>query len=482
MAYSDQVVINHLLTSHGLTIPQCEGLLGELCPKGADFADIYFESSIVESWSLEESIVKSGSYEINQGVGCRVNQGEHTGFAYTDVIEAQEITRAVKAAGALIRQGVSTAFKVNPCHKVPRLYPHLNPIQGFTSAEKVALLQEIDRYARRQSPYITEVMVTLSASWTQVLIMATDGTLATDIRPLVRLSVTIIAEKVGEREQGFAGGGGRHDYDALFQPEVWQKMVQQAVQAALTNLEAKPAPVGAMNVVLGSGWPGVLLHEAVGHGLEGDFNRKETSAFSGRIGEQVASKLCTVVDDGTLLNRRGSLSIDDEGTPTQCTTLIENGRLVGYIHDKLSARQLKAKPTGNGRREAYNYLPLPRMTNTYLLPGPHTPEDVIASVDKGLYAVNFSGGQVDITSGKFVFVVNEAYLIENGKITTPVKGATLIGDGPSALMRVSMVANDLSLDSGIGVCGKDGQSVPVGVGQPTIRINQVTVGGTALAD
>jgi TldD protein len=358
------------------------------------------------------------------------------------------------------------------------LYLPIDPVETLDDSAKVRLLEAIDREARALDPRISQVMASLSASHDTILLLASDGTLAADVRPLVRLNVSVIIEQGGRREQGYAGGGGRFAYTEFLAQERWRELVGEAVRAAQVNLDAVPAPAGMMTVVLGPGWPGVLLHEAVGHGLEGDFNRKGTSAFSGRIGQQVASRGVTVVDDGTLVARRGSLNVDDEGTPTGCTTLIEDGVLKGYLQDKLNARLMGVAPTGNGRRESFAHLTLPRMTNTYMLPGPHAPEDIIASVDKGLYCRHFGGGQVDITSGKFVFSASEAYLIENGRLTAPVKGATLIGNGPDVMTRISMVGSNLELDDGVGTCGKEGQDVPVGVGQPTLRIDGLTVGGT----
>jgi TldD protein len=473
-----QIAEQTLLTDSGLTEKDLHKVLSTMASHRLDYADLYFQFSQQESWYLEDGIVKEGSYDIDRGVGVRAVSGEKTGFAFADSIHFNGLMKAAEAARSIAGSGGQLRIKDWQQAPVHRLYPKHNPLHSLSEQEKVALLKQIDQEARRLDPRITRVMTSIAGSYDVVLIAATDGTYAADIRPLVRMNVTVIAEQNGHREQGFAGGGGRYDYQHFMQNQLWKAFAHEAVRTALVNLEAKPAPAGSMDIVLGHGWPGVLLHEAVGHGLEGDFNRKGSSSFSSLIGKKVASEACTVVDDGTMMGRRGSLGIDDEGTPTQCTTLIENGILKGYMHDKMSARLMGAKPTGNGRRESYAHMPMPRMTNTYLLPGQHSPAEIIASVDKGLYAVNFSGGQVDITSGKFVFVVNEAYLIENGRITHPVRGATLIGDGPSALKRVSMVGNDLELDAGIGVCGKEGQSVPVGVGQPTLRINDITVGGT----
>lgn len=449
-----------------------------LAGHSVDAADLYLQNSVYESWVLEDSIVKSGTFSAHRGVGIRAISGEKTGFAYSDDIVLPALTEAAYAARSIARTGQSG--KIKAWHKMAsqNLYPAMSPLPSLNELQKIEILKQIDALARQRDPRITQVIASLSGSYEVVLIACSDGTYAADVRPLVRLSVQVIAEHNGEREVGVSGGGGRSDY-LYFTPELIQQYVNHAVDQALLNLQAIPAPAGTMPVVLGAGWPGVLLHEAVGHGLEGDFNRKGSSAFSGRLGERVASPLCTIVDDGTLAGRRGSLNIDDEGTPTQKTVLIDRGILTGYMQDKLNAKLMGMQATGNGRRESYSHLPMPRMTNTYMLAGEHDPQDIIASVEKGIYAVNFAGGQVDITSGKFVFSASEAYLIENGKVTAPIKGATLIGNGPDVLTRVSMVGNDLALDSGIGVCGKEGQSVPVGVGQPTLKVDALTVGGTA---
>jgi TldD protein len=448
---------------------------------GADLADLYFQSNRFESWVLEEGIIKNGSYSIEQGVGVRMVVGEQTGFAYSDEITLDALTASAKAAAAISKAGQNKstqAWKAQQAPKVTALYATDNPLASMSEDEKIALLRLADTLARAASPYVTQVIANIAGVHEHILVADIQGNLNADIRPLVRMNITVIVEKDGKRESAGTGGGGRYGFDYFTQADRIREYAEEAVRLALVNLEAVDAPAGAQTVVLGSGWPGVLLHEAIGHGLEGDFNRKGTSAFSGRIGETVGSKGVTVVDDGTLENRRGSLSIDDEGTPTNCTTLIEDGVLKGYMQDKLNASLMGEKSTGNGRRESYAHLPMPRMTNTYMLPGEDDPEEIIASVNKGLYAVNFGGGQVDITSGKFVFSASEAYLIENGKITRPVKGATLIGNGPDVLTKVSMIGNDLALDKGVGVCGKAGQSVPVGVGQPTLKIDGLTVGGT----
>jgi len=468
-----------LLAPGGLGDTELSRVLDQLMQPGVDSADLYFQLSRSESWALEDGIVKEGSHNIEQGVGVCALSGEKTGFAYSDEIVLPALTQAAQAARAIARSGRQTSLAAWQGQAGHRLYVPLDPLNTLDETAKIRLMEMLDREARRLDPRVQQVMVSLACTHDVVLIAASDGTLAADVRPLVRLNVSVIVEHNGRREQGGAGGGGRVGYEYFLENGRGLNFAREAVRQALVNLDAVAAPAGTMQVVLGPGWPGILLHEAIGHGLEGDFNRKGSSAFAGRIGERVASEQCTVVDDGTLAHRRGSLNLDDEGTPTQCTTLIENGILKGYIQDKLNARLMGTAPTGNGRRESYAHLPMPRMTNTYMLSGKYAPEEIIASVDKGLYAVNFGGGQVDITSGKFVFSASEAYLIEKGKITRPVKGATLIGNGPDVLMRVSMTGNDLKLDDGVGTCGKEGQSVPVGVGQPTLRIDGLTVGGTA---
>lgn len=452
--------------------------LHSLMGKQIDAADLYFQASHQESWSLEDSIVKDAHYSMDRGVGVRVMSGEKTGFAYSDDILLPALTQAAATARSIVSAGQTGRLAVWQKQQVPALYQAVNPLTAMDDLSKVKLLQSLDNYARSQDPRVCQVQISLAGEFDTVLIAAADGTLAADVRPLVRLSVTVVVEANGIRESGHSGGGARTDYGYLMEDNRAYGFVDEALRQAVLKLSAKPAPAGVMPVVLGPGWPGVLLHEAVGHGLEGDFNRKGTSAFSGRIGQQVASKLCTVVDDGTLLNRRGSLTVDDEGTPTQATVLIENGILRGYLQDKHNARLMAMQPTGNGRRQSYADLPMPRMTNTFMKAGQDDPADIIKSVKKGLYAVNFAGGQVDITSGKFVFSASEAYLIEDGKITHPVKGATLIGQGAEVMQRISMVGHDLALDTGIGVCGKDGQSVPVGVGQPTLKVDSLVVGGT----
>ncbi len=467
-----------LLEPTGLDDRSVEQVLDRLMKPGVDAADLYFQQALTETWSLEDGLVKSGAHHVEQGVGVRACAGEKQGLAYSDAIELPALVDAAQAAGAIVRHGDQGRVQTRAGHPVTPLYPALNPLHTLEAPAKLDLLHRADRAARAADARVIQVMVSLAANAETVLIAASDGTFSADMRPLVRMDVSVIVEQHGRREQGHAGAGGRGAYVTFLDGDAPERLAREAVRTALLQLDAVPAPAGTMTVVLGPGWPGVLLHEAVGHGLEGDFNRRGSSAFSGRIGQQVASPLCTIVDDGTLPGRRGSLTVDDEGTPTQCTTLIENGVLRGYLQDKLNARLMRMAATGNGRRESYAALPMPRMTNTYMLPGAHDPQEIIASVEKGLYAVNFGGGQVDITSGNFVFSTSEAYLIEHGRVTRPVKGATLIGNGPEVLNRVSMVGNDLELDAGVGVCGKDGQSVPVGVGQPSLRIDGITVGGT----
>ncbi len=473
-----QIASETILAPVGLGENDLDRMLGELTGSAVDAADLYFQSSRLESWVLEDGIIKEGSHNIEQGAGIRVISGDKTGFAYSDELQLPTLLEAAQAARAIVRSGADRTVQITGRAGGPQLYAPINPLPSLSETDKVELLRRVDAEARKQDPRVKQVIVSLVGAQDVVLVAAIDGTLNADVRPLVRLNVHVIAEQNGRREQGSSGGGARDAFDFFLQEERGLGYAREAVRQALVNLEAVEAPAGSMPVVLGPGWPGVLLHEAVGHGLEGDFNRKGTSAFSGRIGEQVASSVCTVVDDGTLPGRRGSLNVDDEGTPSQCTVLIENGILKGYMQDKHNARLMKVASTGNGRRESYAHLPMPRMTNTYMLAGESDPQEIIASVQRGVYAVNFGGGQVDITSGQFVFSASEAYLIENGKVTAPVKGATLIGNGPETMTRVSMVGNDLKLDAGIGVCGKEGQSVPVGVGQPTLKVDELTVGGT----
>jgi len=469
--------------------------LNSMMGRQVDFADLYFQSSQHESWMLEDGIVKEGSYNMERGVGVRAISGEKTGFAYSDDISPLALQQAADAAKGIADSGQGTQVQAFKRQSPIKIYQEVEPLGSLTQEQKITLLHEVEAHARQIDKRVSQVIVSLSGVYEKILVAASDGTYATDIRPLVRLNCSVLVEENGKRERASAGGGARTDYSYFFEltsNEVsngfshrsmqskarYLVYAEEAVRQALVNLVAIEAPAGTLPVVLGAGWPGVLLHEAVGHGLEGDFNRKGSSAFSGKIGQQVTSELCTIVDDGTLKNRRGSVSIDDEGTPGQYNILVEKGILKGYMQDKHNASLMGVKPTGNGRRESYAHLPMPRMTNTYMLAGESSPEDIVKSVKKGIYAPNFAGGQVDITSGKFVFTSSEAYLIENGEITSPVKGVTLIGSGPEAMKNVSMVGNDLKLDAGVGVCGKDGQSVPVGVGQPTLKIDGMTIGGT----
>jgi TldD protein len=467
-----------LLAPYSLDDNALQQVFGQILAHKVDYADLYFQYSRSEGWSLEEGIVKSGSFNIDQGVGVRTVAGEKTAFAYSDDISVTALTAAAQATRAIARQGADGKTQVARRGDGRNLYLPHDPLASLADAAKVALLEKIERYARSLDTRVTQVMAHLGGEYEVVLVTRSDGMTAADVRPLVRVSVQVIVEQDGRREQGSAGGGGRFDY-AYFTDAMVQDYARKAVAQALTNLDARPAPAGTMTVVLGPGWPGILLHEAIGHGLEGDFNRKGSSAFSGRIGERVAAPGVTVVDDGTIAQRRGSLNIDDEGNPTQRNVLIEDGVLKGYMQDSLNARLMGVAATGNGRRESFAHIPMPRMTNTYMLNGDQDPQEIVQSVKHGLYAVNFGGGQVDITSGKFVFSASEAYMIEDGKVTYPVKGATLIGNGPDVLTRVAMIGNDMALDSGVGTCGKEGQSVPVGVGQPTLRVDGLTVGGTA---
>ncbi|MCB1976191.1 MAG: metalloprotease TldD [Nitrosomonas sp.] len=469
-----------LLSPYNIDPSGLQQVLDQILAHEIDYADMYFQYNRSEGWMLEEGIVKSGSFNIEQGVGVRAISGDKTAFAYSDDISMTALEAAAKATRAISSQGGSRSVQVAAnarIQEMPLLYLPEDPITSLRDTEKVLLLEKLERYARQLDSRVTQVMASLAGEYEVILVMRSDGMLAADVRPLVRVSVQVLVEENRRREQGVAGGGGRFDY-AYFTEDILREYAAKAVQQAVTNLGARPAPAGAMTVVLGNGWPGILLHEAIGHGLEGDFNRKGSSAFSGRVGQRVAAPGVTVVDDGTLARRRGSLNIDDEGNPTQCTTLIEDGILKGYMQDSLNARLMNVPLTGNGRRESFAHIPMPRMTNTYMLNGDKDPAEIIASVKNGLYAANFGGGQVDITNGKFVFSAAEAYRIENGKITYPVKGATLIGNGPDVLTRVSMIGNDMALDPGVGTCGKDGQSVPVGVGQPTLRVEELTVGGT----
>lgn len=470
----------NLLLPNGLDEQKLQAVMDHMMIKGVDYADIYMQSIQTESLMLENQMIKGVGFSKESGVGLRVVGGDKTGFAYTNDLNLRALEEAALTARCITKQGQSGHVDLRKMNISNTLYSGLNPLVSLGENDKIEFLNTLDKTARALSPFITEVIIRLSGEYEEILILNSEGQIISDIRPLVHLSVQVVVEKKNRREVGSFGGGGRYGYDQFLQEgqKLGIQYVEEAVRQALLSFKAVPAPAGVMPVVLGAGWPGVLLHEAVGHGLEGDFNRKGSSAFSGRLGQVVASELCTVVDDGTLPGRRGSLNVDDEGTPTQRTVLIEKGVLTNYLQDKLNARLMGMSPTGNGRRESYASLPLPRMTNTFMLPGTMMKEEIIASVDRGLYAVNFDGGQVDITSGDFVFSTSEAYLIEKGKITKPVKGATLIGHGPTVLKKVSMVGSDLKLDSGVGVCGKEGQSIPVGVGQPTLLIDELVVGGT----
>ena len=467
-----------LLAPYGLNESAIESVFGEILTHDADYADLYFQYSRSEGWSLEEGHVKSGSFNIDQGVGVRVVAGEKTAFAYSDDISHEALSAAAAATRSIAKSGANrSAGKSSFAKQSQALYTAIDPVSSHADAEKVRILERLEQFARAIDPRVKEVMARLSGDYEVVLVARHDGHIAADVRPLVHIGLTVIAEQNGRREQGSTGGGGRHDYN-YFSDDVLREIAHQAVREALINLDAKPAPAGQMTVVLGAGWPGILLHEAVGHSLEGDFNRKGSSVFSGRVGERIAAPGVTVIDDGTIADRRGSLNIDDEGNPTQRNVLIEDGILKGYMQDSLNARLMGVAITGNARRESYAHIPMPRMTNTLMLGGDKSPEEILASVKHGLYAANFGGGQVDTTNGKFVFSASEAYMIEDGKITYPVVGATLIGNGIESLKHIGMIGNDMKLDSGVGVCGKDGQSVPVGVGQPTLRIEGLTVGGT----
>ena len=469
---------SQLLTPTGVEFHDLERVLADLCGRQVSLADVFLEFTRSEAWSLEDGIVKEGVHSIRQGAGVRAVSGEQTGFAYSDDLTVPALLEAARTARAITRQGQARDVHIASHDRQLALYAAVDPLLETPAADKLAVMRRLDARVRAADPRVREVMVSLSGQYSAMMVATSDGTLAADLRPLVRLNVTVIVERDGRRETASHGGGGRTGYQALFANGRAEHIADEALRQALVSLDAVDAPAGEMTVVLGPGWPGILLHEAIGHGLEGDFNRKGTSAFAGRIGSQVASSLCTVVDDATLALRRGSLNVDDEGVPGQHTVLIENGRLCGYMQDRHNAGLMKVATTGNGRRQSYAHRPMPRMTNTYMLPGASDPAEIIKSVKRGLFAVSFGGGQVDITNGKFVFSAAEAYLIEDGCVTAPVKGATLIGNGPDVLTRVSMVGNDLALDNGVGTCGKDGQSVPVGVGQPTIKIDSLTVGGT----
>ena len=468
-----------LLDPYGLDETHLQRALASVFEHRADYADLYFQYTRSESYSLEEGIVKSGSFGIDQGVGVRAISGERTAFSYSDDISNDALLQAARTVRSIAKGGKSRTVPARQLQTRAQkaLYGVDDPVASLPATDKIRLLEQLEQAARAVDPRVKQVMANLASEYDVVLVARSDGLLAADVRPLVRISLTVIAEENGRREQGFSGGGGRTGL-AMFTPELLQQYAQQAVDMALVNLQARPAPAGVMSVVLGPGWPGILLHEAIGHGLEGDFNRKGSSAFAGRIGQRVAAKGVTVIDDGTIAERRGSLNIDDEGNPTQRTVLIEDGILRGYMQDAMNARLMKTTPTGNARRESFAALPMPRMTNTCMLGGDADPEEIVRSVSRGIYARNFGGGQVDITNGKFVFSMAEAYLIENGRLGAPLKGATLIGNGPDALTRVTMIGNDMRMDSGIGTCGKEGQSVPVGVGQPTLRIEGLTIGGT----
>jgi TldD protein len=468
-----------LLVPAGIDERDLDRVFGQLLGHAVDSGDLYFQSTRYESWVLEDGIVREGTHSIEQGAGVRAISGDKTGFAYSDEIRVPALLEASHAARAIASRGSEGRLQAWHRGEENMLYPAIDPLDRMSADDKVALLKQVDAEARRQDPRVREVVVSMAGVHEVMMVAVSDGTLSADVRPLIRFNVNVIVEQNGRREQGSSGGGGRTDYGFFIEEDRAMGYAREAVRQALVNLDAVDTPAGSIPVVLGPGWPGILLHEAIGHGLEGDFNRKGTSAFAGRVGERVASPLCTVVDDGTIKGRRGSLNVDDEGVVTQNTVLIENGILKGYMQDRMNAGLMGVAPTGNGRRESYAHLPMPRMTNTYMLAGESDPEEIIRSVGKGLYAVNFGGGQVDITSGKFVFTASEAYLIEDGRVTAPVKGATLIGSGPEVLKQVSMVGNDLKLDSGVGTCGKEGQSVPVGVGQPTLLIDELTVGGTS---
>jgi TldD protein len=467
----------HILNPSALTKQDLDGVMNKIVSNNIDYADLYFQYAKNEFWSLEDNAVKNGSFSIDQGVGIRSIAGEKTAFTYSDEISLDALENGAKIVKSINSKNQNLSYGIKKNESKHNLYKPINPIDSIGSEEKICLLEKIESIARKLNPHIIKVSASLASQFEVILIKTFHGELVEDVRPLVRLSVSVIIEKNQRREQGSAGGGGRYALD-YFTDEILNKYANDAVNQAVINLDAMPAPAGSMTVVLGSGWPGILLHEAVGHGLEGDFNRKSTSAFSGKIGTQVASKSVTVVDDGTIPNRRGSLNVDDEGNATSRTTLIENGILVGYMQDTMNANLMNTAPTGNGRRESYAHLPMPRMTNTFMLNGEHDPKEIIASVEDGIYSNNFGGGQVDITSGKFVFSASQAWLIKKGKLTHPIKGASIVGNGPDILKEVTMVGNDMKLDPGVGTCGKDGQSVPVGVGQPTLKIDNIIVGGT----
>lgn len=474
---TDRTAADILLTPAAIETKQLATVLEQSISQQIDFADIYLQAKTTEYWLLEEGMVKEGSFDHDRGFGLRMSAGDKTGFAYADAIDLSALQDAAKSAKSIVDQGQAQSIQVQPSQPIKPLYAAKDPLAAVQDQQKVEFLQQLDLLIRKKDPRVVDVVIALAGQYDVMMVLDTEGDVQADVRPLVSLRMTIYVEQEGRREQGSAGFGGRYDFARLLDLKAVEPHVEKALRQALTNLEAQDAPAGLMPVVLGPGWPGVLLHEAVGHGLEGDFNRKGSSVFSGKIGEQVAASCCTVVDDGTIAERRGSLTVDDEGTPSQRNVLIENGILKGYMQDKHNARLMGVKATGNGRREQYNCLPLPRMTNTFMLAGEHAPEEIVESLGRGIYAVDFSGGQVDITSGQFVFSMSEAYLVEKGKVVCPVRGATIIGSGIDVMQNISMVGTDLKLDDGIGVCGKAGQSVPVGVGQPTLKIDQITVGG-----
>ncbi|WP_116963514.1 metalloprotease TldD [Fastidiosibacter lacustris] len=473
------IINEHLLQPFALNLESLKAQLEIFNQKTLDFGDLYLQKIIAESWMLEDEVVKHGSFGIEQGIGVRaVYQGE-TGFAYADDLALSTIEKLIKTSLYLLKNAnplTKTQKLFTP--KIKRLYRSISPLNSISTEGKIAFLHEVNRYTKALDNKIEQVSISLASNIEMILILNTDGLCVMDVRPLVRMNINLILHNDGKRESYSAGGGGRYDYHFFLENELWKSYVHEAYEGAKTNLNAKPAPSGKMPVVLGAGWPAVLLHEAVGHGLEGDFNRKGSSHFCGKIGHKVASEKCTVIDEGCIENRRGSLNVDDEGTPTQKTILIENGILKSYIHDRISAKAFNVSLTGNGRRQSYAHLPLPRMTNTYMLPGEDKFEDMIASIDHGIYATHFNGGQVDITSGQFVFVMDQAYSIKNGKICYPIKGASLIGHGPQIMQKISMIGKDFTLDSGVGVCGKEGQSIPVGVGQASLKIDEITVGGS----
>ncbi len=471
-------IIENIMSENNLSDEKLNKIISYASPKGIDFSDIYFEYSSSESWSIEDGVVKNGTSMIDSGVGVRSISGDKTGFAYSNTFEEDDLVKSAKMSRSIITHGGNSTCVIGDKINHTKLYESDSPLDRITDLEKVTFLKKVDDYIRSKDNLVEQVIINLAASHTSMFVINNEGVRASDDRPLVRFNVMVILKKGDRRERGSAGGGGRYFYNQIFENNFYKRFADEALRQARVNLEAVECKAGSMTVVLGPGWPGVLLHEAIGHGLEGDFNRKKTSAYSGCIGQKVASELCTIVDDGTIANRRGSLSIDDEGSLTQNTVLIEDGILKGYMQDRLNARLMKTQSTGNGRRESYAHLPMPRMTNTFMMPGSHKQEEIISSVQNGIYAVNFSGGQVDITNGQFVFTASEAYEINKGKIGSPIKGMTLIGNGPQVLNKVSMVGDDLRLDDGVGTCGKDGQSVPVGVGQPTLKIDEITVGGT----